>query len=535
MDAIASGKGDRRAVLDETRRIFGTGKPLDLVLFDTDRIASYVFESSRPPVITGASTILREINEHIAEAQYERFVIFSGGGEGMLLLPAGRGREICQEIKRVYASKTENALSVTTGFLPVGPHDFISSTEEKDPAGGVRLVSGTQAVLSRLRDQIRSEKDERGPTPERVAGDSKRCVSCRDRAGGEHSIRDLRRDAPVDGLLCDPCFHRWNVGRKEIQGISFEELVEAAGPKRAKSKYIGFLYADGNSMGALFGRLSSMAQIRFLSQAVRRVFEGLHSRVKGAVREFAPGRKDLDLPVVSYLGGGDEAIWILPGALAVDVAGRLSSWMEEESKAITGLPELLFNWTKSSYVTFGAGLVLCGYSYPVRYQFSLAKELQKSAKAMFYRAPGRAISSIDFEVLTEGSPLSEKLESARALTDRTEDPDFRRSCRPYTAEGFSLLLDKMRSLQHVRLATSQLYTLQEGSREGRRVFLNFLRYQIARKPAGEKYQDWLKAFGVKPSDPAAVESFFVHNFAQGSGTWISDGLQLAPFLGWREG
>ena len=535
VDAIASGQGDRQDLLATTRRLFETDKPLDLVLFDTDRIASYVFESSRPPVITGASTILRELNKQIAEIQYERFVIFSGGGEGMLLVPAGRGREVCGEIERLYASKTENALSATTGFLAVGPHDFVSSTEEKDAAGGVRLVSGTQAVLSRLRDQVRREKDERGPAPEDVPGGSKRCVSCRDRAGGRRSIRDFRPDAP-DGPLCDPCFRRWDVGKKDINGMSFEELVEAAGPERAKSKYIGFLYADGNSMGALFGRLSSLAEVRFLSQAVRRVFEGLHSRVKDVVREFATGRSDKDLPFVSYLGGGDEAIWILPSALAVHVAGCLSSWMKEESASIADLPRLLLDRTKSAQVTFGAGLVLCGYSYPVRYQFALAKELQKSAKSMFYAGRGGPpTSSIDFEVLTEGSPLSEKLETARALTDRTDDPDFWRSCRPYTAEGFTLLLDRMRRLQDVKLATSQLYGLQDGTREGKWVFLNFLRYQIARKPAGAKYQDWLWSFEVNPADPAAVARFFIQEVAKGSGTWIADGLQLAPFLSWQEG
>ncbi len=538
VDAIVFAKGDRSEVLKETERVFETAQPLELVLFDTDSIASYVFESSRPPVITGASTILRDINDQIAR-DHQELVIFSGGGEGMLLVPAGQGGEICRTIESLYASKTGSALTVTTGFLPVGPHEFISSTSEGSASGGVRLVSGMQAVLSRLRDQVRRKKDEREPDPGGVAGGRERCVSCRDRAAGQRRIRDFRRlEARADGPLCDPCALRWEVGRKEIAGISFEELVEAAGPERAKSKYIGFLYVDGNSMGALFGSLASLPEIRFLSQAVREVFEALRLRVEGAVRKFAPGKPDRDLPLVSYLGGGDEAIWILPGPLAVHVTGKLSSWIKEASAAIADLPPLLEAKTGVPHVTFGAGLVLCGYSYPVRYQFSLAKELQKNAKSMFYRVQGgRAFSSFDFEVLTESSPLSENLEASRALTDRTEEPGFRRSCRPYTAEGFTSLLARMRRLreQDVKLATSQLYALQEGSREGKRIFLNFLRYQIARKPAGSRYQSWLGAFGVNPADPAAVERFFVQDLTKGCGTWIGDGLQLAPFLDWREG
>jgi hypothetical protein len=67
VDAIASGRGDRSAVQEQSRRLFGSDLPLDLVLFDTDSIANYVFESSLPPVITGASTILRELNDRIAK------------------------------------------------------------------------------------------------------------------------------------------------------------------------------------------------------------------------------------------------------------------------------------------------------------------------------------------------------------------------------------------------------------------------------------------------------------------------------------
>lgn len=530
LDAIASGTGDRASVRETTQKIFGTERPLELVLFDTDRIASYVFESSRPPVITGASTLLRDLNDQIGK-DHGRFVIFSGGGEGLLLVPAGRGEKICQEIEALYASKTGKALAVTTGFLSVGPHELVGSDRQDTASEGVRVVSGTQAVLSRLRDQVRDKKDERGPEAESVLGGRERCVSCRDRAARTRNIREFRPDS--EGPLCDSCALRWEVGRRQIKGISFEELVEASGPERAKAKYIGFLYVDGNAMGALFGRLTSLAAIRFLSQAVGEVFEQLRSKAKAKVREFAPGCPEEELPFVSYLGGGDEAIWILPGSLAVQIAVKLQPWIEEESKAIADLPGILRKQTNVNYLTFGAGLVLCGYTYPVRYQYSLAKELQKSAKSTFYGASGRpAASAIDFEVLTESSPLSESLESARALTDRTEERGFRRSCRPYTAEQFAKLLSKMQRLRDpdIKLATSQLYALQDGVHQGKRIFLNFLCYQIARKPAGARYQKWLRAFDVEPADRASIERFFIQDLGKDRGTWIADGLQLTPFL-----
>ena len=44
---------------------------------------------------------------------------------------------------------------------------------------------------------------------------------------------------------------------------------------------------------ALFGSLASLPEIRFLSQAVREVFEELRRQVKKEVQRFAPGRPDL--------------------------------------------------------------------------------------------------------------------------------------------------------------------------------------------------------------------------------------------------
>src|SRR5436305_1752192 len=63
IDAVVEGTGDPAAVARATREVYGGEKPFDLVLFDTDHIGGYVFESSRPPVIAGASLLLRKLNQ----------------------------------------------------------------------------------------------------------------------------------------------------------------------------------------------------------------------------------------------------------------------------------------------------------------------------------------------------------------------------------------------------------------------------------------------------------------------------------------
>jgi hypothetical protein len=525
--AIAAGEGNRSALLATSRSLYGEANPLDLVLFDTDRIASYVFESSRPPVLAGGSRILYGLNRDIG-SDHEHEVIFSGGGEGLLLVPAGRGAQICDQIRQRYADRTAGALDVTAEFLPVSPADFAATEGERElaPCEGVRL-----------RDIVRGRKNSRLPERHAVPGGGPRCVSCRDRAAGNRRSPRQDLDLQPEGFLCDPCARRWDEGRYEvIAGNSFEDLVEnfnrtlgtdSSGARR-RAQYLGFLYADGNAMGNLFGRLTSLTDLRFASRAVAEIFARTNDRVEAAVALRLPPRQAL----LSLLGGGDETIWILPSALAVQMAGELEAWIEKEANQISGLSALLAA-AGSPRLTFGAGLVLCDLSFPVRYQYELASTLLKNAKAMFLGTPPDAVeSSIDFAVLTDSSPLSEDLKTARRLAYRTDERDFLRTCRPYAYGDFSALLDLARAASQAGIGKSQLYALQAGAAEGRKVFLNHLRYQLAREPATKSYLKWI---GVEIfADPEAIERFFLRKVpAAGRGveaTWIPDLLELAPFL-----
>lgn len=562
--AVAAGRGGRGAVAAASRRLFGDQPPLELVVVDTDRIGGYVFESSRPPVLKGASMILANLNRKI-EKDYGKQAIFSGGGEALLLVAAGKSEKIRETIEKWFKDETEGALTVTVRALPVCPEDFIS---EPDPprraAARASLLTGTAAVLAHARDRVRREKDQRAPSREAVSGAAQRCESCRDRKGVEELSKyrpdqaeawrtDLTERERLEAKLCKACGTRWKVGKGKIAGLSLEDIVYryamaqrraeaegeeplAAGPAEGKERYIGFLYADGNAMGQLFGGLASLAELRFLSGAVAHVFDQAELRVGGLLA--AELGKKHEEGYLSLLGGGDERVWILPAPLAVQVAETLPRWIDEETRGIPDLCSLL-QARGIETLTIGTGLVICEHKFPVRYQYELAKDLQKSAKSLYYKnsrstpeEPIKVLSALDFELVTDGSPMGESLERARGVAYETDDPDFLRTCRPYTAEAFSRLVHRVRSLGEQEMGKSQLYALQSGATEGRAVFRNFLLYQIARN--AERYGAWLKAQpeSVELGDPEALEGFFVSTLdGGGTGTWIPDALQLAPFLG----
>ncbi|HEX5716600.1 MAG TPA: hypothetical protein VF179_10605, partial [Thermoanaerobaculia bacterium] len=276
----------------------------------------------------------------------------------------------------------------------------------------------------------------------------------------------------------------------------------------------------------------------FFSAAVTRIFEQVQKRAEDMASALLRGVAREDQPFLSFLGGGDEAIWIAPAGIAVQLADQLPGWIEEETGRIPGLRERLREYDFPA-ITIGTGLLLCDRGYPVRYQLDLAAQLQKSAKGMFYRSGGRSegkvVSSIDFELLTDASPLSERIETSRKVAYSTEEDGFLRTCRPYTAEAFSALADRMRKAR-AQMAGSQLHGLQSGAAEGQRVFLNALRYQVGRDPVGKKYRRWLEDLGVDWAVPEGIRNFFIQELPPDekgvpqTGTWIADGLQLVSFL-----
>ncbi len=530
--AVVSGIGNREEIAAAARAL-GSGAGCDLVRFDTDRIASFVFESSRPPVLAGASKILRDLNAGIAR-DYVAWTLFSAGGEGLLLTPRGRGKQLCQKIEKRYQRDSIGALSVTTAFVSVGPEDFVpGGNVEANPSGRVRVVSGTPAVLSRLHDAIRRKKDEQALDRESVPGDRPRCRSCRDRIEGTKTLKSLGR-LDEDGALCGPCAERWEKGKELIKGISFEDLIErwtGARPEGSrKDGYLGFLYADGNGMGALFGGLTSLGELQMLSREVTGCFKALRDRVLAAVAKVLKPT-GTETPATLYLdllAGGDEVIWILPAGLAVHVAEQLPAWLDAEVAKRPALVELLARQGRPG-LTVGIGLALCGLGYPVRYQYQLAKALQKEAKQRS-GSTGKEESTIDFELLTDSSPQSQDFKSLRRLMARTEEDGFLRTCRPYSSEEMTQLRQRVERALDSELALSQLYGLAAGSHQGRRPFLNLLRYQIARKPAADRYQAWLKSCGVDAASPEQIESFFVRDQGETAALWIDDALDLLPFF-----
>jgi CRISPR-associated protein Cmr2 len=94
--AHASTAAEFRRLSEKTRaleqELFGTDKPICLLLGDTDAIKSYVYETGALPEIRGASEILQELEAKVREIFTEKIaeeaLIYCGGGGFLAMVPA---------------------------------------------------------------------------------------------------------------------------------------------------------------------------------------------------------------------------------------------------------------------------------------------------------------------------------------------------------------------------------------------------------------------------------------------------------------
>ncbi|CAM2070110.1 hypothetical protein SCOR_32345 [Sulfidibacter corallicola] len=526
VDAVVTGQGSRTG-LRQAMKAWNHSRPLALIRFDADRIGGYVFESYSPPILCGASELLKGLNEHIQNhPHFGRYVVFSSGGEGLLLVPNPLGstlpETICSQIEKLFAETTASALSVTTTFLEVSPLDFVGEPATLRSEGDYRLVSGTQALMARLQDQLRSLKNRSGMNAPPVMGKVARCKSCGLRAG------EVEVTEKYEGSLCGPCHRRYVVGARSIRGVSVNDLLDPEDSLGGKPQYIGFIYADGNAMGRFFGKLECLREIRDAALAVAELFEKVDQRVKSYfAHQKGEERAGNSLPL-SLLGGGDEKIWMLPAEMAVDVCCQIPAWLTDHtSSTLRGL--LRRNGIEG--LSVGIGLVLCNSKYPVRYQYDLARSLQASAKRRYYAQPDACISALDFEVVTNDGFFGHDFDATRNMATRTADPHFFGTNRPYTLDEFGQCIDMVRHGLS-KLSKSQLVGLQKGTADGKDVFLNYACYQIARNRSS--YSALFEARGFDREGFADLESFLVsrqpHLGENAWGTWVGDVVQLLPFL-----
>jgi hypothetical protein len=500
-----------QALPDDVARLFGDRPVCTLVGFDADAIQSWVFDSERVQVASGASHVLDKLNRQVNQQPGGivgehgiRGVLYSAGGGGVLFAEVPGDPEALVRTTRDWLEARSHELTFTVVAANLCVADLAPSNAGGAlPAAGplaldrFRVVGGIRGALVRLQVAMRDAKDAR-PRPatarvDRKKGETRaeRCPSCGRRPPGKRPVLDAS-----PGYWCEWCrglrkvyLDRPENRRKEDdKAVTFADLAESVERRR---QYLGFIAVDGNSMGAVVQSVGSLRQLRAFSEATTRIYEAARQRAREVLRPYLKDVNDEEESSLSLLSGGDEITLVLPAAAAPEVALEVLEAIERGFDQATGPDGLLHEAFKDDRTILerlrnagaAAGVIAAHANYPVRLLRRYANELQKNAKSTCPR-PNR--SAVSWLLLTDSSPLTEKLEASPGDEDWSVAAFRRRLREVKLAVDHKVAASALQAiLGYCRDEERSIRSLAGNSREGVVDLLaaNFFRYQLARNDA----------------------------------------------------
>jgi CRISPR-associated protein Cmr2 len=473
------------------QELFGTDKPICLLLGDTDAIKSYVYETSTLPEIRGASEILQElegeVRELFAEKIAEEALIYCGGGGFLAIVPAGQAKELKQEVERLYLEKTGVATITVVSSDPLGYADIGRGRAPYDDAQ-VQALSGSgvaadliyshfEALLkdrtkrknfgelvSALTGRLQQQKRAKATAPFlETLPIHRRCESCRKRAAETY-------DEVREEWICAICSQKRERGRGErrefvkefVQWVRDSKRVEIPEKKPdGKPRFpedldtlagsdgrIALLYADGNNMGDLLQLMPSPASYRHFSQVLEQATrKALFSAMWDVFGEER--LKDLNepLPFEIIALGGDDIVVIVPARYGWALAVKVLEAFEHHrgiKKLQKELQERVGNVVhRPVSLSLSVGLAIADVKYPVSFLFSLAEGLLKEAKKL-----AREVHTSTLCHLWLRAPVISERAGA-LLSALYERQMMVLTARPYTAEQARKLTKLARSLEQL--------------------------------------------------------------------------------------
>ncbi|SRR5579884_124768 len=521
-----------RGTIDLEKDVFGEEKGLALILGDTDRIKSYVYETTRLPAIRGASEILNNLNlertkEIISKHLAPECLIYNGGGSFLGIAPVSLAGTIKSEIEKAYLAETSvctisivikplSYLNFARGIEPYVEEGFIPISENAKGIGKWLLEShfgkksefkekkGFGQFVQSLAYELKREKEtkERVPFLE-VLPIAERCQYC-----GKRAAEKLDKIETEKFTVCSICKKNVDKGRRDrtILLDRFKDWIEKNYGVNEEIKkaipcpdldrignYVAFIYADGNEIGETFSKVRSVSSYRHFSEGLKEatenaIFEALYSGLSGN-----PIRKDganTYFPFEILNIGGDDVAVLVPAPFSWKVALKFLEEFEERTKALA--KEL----GKEKF-TSSCGILIAKSSYSMHYAERLAEGLLKKTKKKAKEK--EAIKSTVCHLYLTTSIASEDAEELLKDFYEREHGKLTLTLRPYTLEEAKAILDRIGDL---KIATSQIYKLAQSLEKGIHFSYGFYLYQLIRgavegKENGfqEKAEDLFKKLG----------------------------------------
>lgn len=431
----------------------------DLVKGSSVKIKQYLMESPKIKDIRGASVILDRINNelivnYVRENHVPESFIYYGGGNIVAVVPHGQGAALARKYEELHEEYTLTAQSVAA-FLPTSFDELLSDngfaliSRRLEMLKEERQMHKVNTIFNPLQDiefKVPAFIDEGDRHYIKPVKDGENCKHC----GYRKAKVEINETA-----LCPSCAYKVMAGKesKSVFHDEFLNYLEAhcykTGPEgenqtvsealknscRQKppsnlediakysaspnTKSIGVIYGDGNNMGFIIQKLTSMSEFRYFSKKTE------YAAYKATFDAVAEVIRDSSFEVIAL--GGDDIFIIVPGDVALETAVRLGEIFDSEFKRFGG-------GSGNNPVTMSVGLVIAYHKKPVQYLFNIAQELLKSAKEKSRN--NNSGGTIDVAVLESFGSFAASVKEFRKNTLEKKDDmgntTSRLTLRPYS-------------------------------------------------------------------------------------------------------
>jgi hypothetical protein len=359
-----------------------------LFVAESDKIQDLLFRSSRLQEVVGGSQLLEVFCRGIgseAEKSGGETIISSAGSFRILFDSDQKAREFGEYLSESYRRELGGTISVT---------DPIEVTSEK------MAIENAQASLRKVKHSGKL------PSSTENIPYTAICASC-----GSGIAREYKKRYPDEkkNYVCDMC-DRKAEARNQMKDDFLDEFLSILQSESAQQfefpisaddvaklerrNYVGYIIADVNNMGAIFGACEDFEKMGTLSAALNRVLnESLAEPTKDIMEKRKNEKNPGFIPVLPLILGGDDVFALIPAQWALDFALQFSK--EFEDRMNRKLREIGIQ----DHSTISVAVVVCKGKLPYSIAHEIGERLLKRAKKRA-KTENLLTSMISFRVVT---------------------------------------------------------------------------------------------------------------------------------------
>ncbi|OUM86005.1 MAG: hypothetical protein BAA01_01175 [Bacillus thermozeamaize] len=486
-----------------TGQWIGEPQQLSIVKAGAVKIKQYFMETSHLQEVRGASLLLDELNRKrilrlLAEYWTPEILVYSGGGNFLILCPEAEGPLCAGKIEELFKTVTIHAKCVAhtetfsirdlamdrfqdnLSWLEMRKHELqmlkLPPTDDISP--DINAYRSKQMDISfkidHLNDADRHRLAAHADSFLRTS-DKPLCQQCRQR------IADVQIDPYQDEprLCCNTCLHKIIAGKnrsvfvEEMKDLfqrlgkpfadmalaeTLEDIIKSQRERYGKDE-LAVIYGDGNNMGAVVEQIRSFQVYRYFSHLTASITKyALYTTLQELILENHQHDK---APFEIIAVGGDDLFFIVPGLYGLETAKRLGR------KFDAGFRKYPASGDDEEKLTLSVGICFAPYKIPLTVLFSTAEELLKSAKQHKKQSRVRG-GTLDFMKLESNSPFSQNVQTYRQLnhvrtvrTSTGKQFTLHHLFRPYSWDETDAMQTFIRKLKNIDTARQLAFRLRD--------------------------------------------------------------------------